>query len=122
MIVSFSSTDNVHVDQHFGWSEKFYKYELHENTIVFIKELDASVKITDEVDKLEYKISCLEDSDMVCVLQIGPKAATLVQKRGIYPMKSAGVGEKIEDILIALQKKIKNNPPLWLQRIHLKNT
>ena len=122
MKISFASLDGVHVNQHFGWCECFYMYKLNENGYKFLKELKSEQKITDEVDKLEYKISSLEDSDMVCVSQIGPKAANMVQANGIYPMKSSNEYEKIEDILNSLQKKIKDNPPIWLKRILIKNT
>lgn len=118
MIVSFASLDGVHVNQHFGWCEKFYMYKVDEDSFSFIKEIDSSLEYDDEVDKLEYKINCINNSDIVCVSQIGPKAANLVQKCGIYPMKSND--ENIEDILKYFQSMIKRNPPLWLQRILLK--
>jgi nitrogen fixation protein NifX len=118
MKISFASTDSVHVNQHFGWCEKFYMYELDKEGYTFVKELDSSLKLDDEVDKLEYKISCLEQSDIVCVVQIGPKASSMVQKSGIYPMSSKE--ESIEVVLQKLQNMIQENPPLWLKRILLK--
>jgi len=118
MIVSFASLDGIHANQHFGWCEKFYMYSIDEDKFSFIKEIDSSLKYDDEVDKLEYKIDCIKNSDIVCVSQIGPKAANLVQQSGIYPMRSSE--EKIEDILKTFQNIIKNNPPLWLKRILVK--
>jgi len=118
MIISFASLDGSHANQHFGWCEKFYMYKVNEDSFSFIKEIDASLKYDDEVDKLEYKINCIQDSDIVCVSQIGPKAANLVQKCGIYPMKSNE--EEIDKILKSFQNMVKNNPPLWLKRILLK--
>lgn len=120
MIVSFASFDGINVNQHFGWSEKFYMYEVNESEFYFIREIDSSQKHEDEIEKLEYKINCLDNSHIVCVLQIGPKASSLVQKCGIYPMKSNG--EKIEDVLKSLQNLIENNPPLWLKRILVKES
>jgi nitrogen fixation protein NifX len=121
MKIAFASKDNVHVNQHFGWCEMFYIYEVFEDDYELISEVDSSLKFDDEIDKLEYKINCLEDSDIVYVSQIGPKAATMVQKCGIYPMKSSHEGEKIEDVIQSLQKMIQGNAPLWLKRILLKN-
>ncbi|WP_024953567.1 NifB/NifX family molybdenum-iron cluster-binding protein [Sulfurospirillum arcachonense] len=118
MIISFASLDGINVNEHFGWCERFYMYEVNENDFSLIKEIDSSIKHDDEIDKLEYKINCLENSDMVCVSQIGPKAANLVQKCGIYPMKSSD--DTIEGVLKSLQNMIKDNPPLWLQRILLR--
>lgn len=118
ILISFASLDGIHVNQHFGWSEKFYMYKIDEQEYTFVKELDASQKIDAEVDKLEYKIKCLEESDIVCVLQIGPKAATMVQSNGIYPMSSRE--ESIESVLQKIQNMLNDNPPLWLRRISLK--
>ena len=122
MKIAFASKDNIHVNQHFGWCEMFSIYEVFEDDFELISEVDSSLKFDDEVDKLEYKINCLEDSDIVYVSQIGPKAATLVQSEGIYPMKSSHDGEKIEEVIASLQKLMKDSTPLWLQRILLKGT
>ncbi len=120
MKIAFASKDGITVNEHFGWCEKFYIYEVNQDDYSLIHEVDSSIKFEEEVDKLEYKINCLEDSDIVYVAQIGPKAANMVKSAGIYPMKSSTENEKIEDVLFSLKKLIKNNPPLWLQRILLK--
>lgn len=122
MKIAFASKDSVTVNQHFGWCEKFYIYELSGEGFDFIEEADSSIEHQNEVDKLEYKIDCLGDSDIVYSSQIGPKAANMVQMAGIYPMKSSNDGEKIVDILQSIQKMINNNPPLWLKRILLKSS
>lgn len=120
MKIAFASKDNINVNQHFGWCEKFYIYEVLENEFSLVKEIDSSQKFDDEVDKLVYKISCLDDSDIVCVSQIGPKAANMVQKVGVYPMRSSSEREKIADVISSIQKMMKSNTPLWLKRILLK--
>jgi len=119
MRITFASKDGLHVNQHFGWSDTFYMYKVDDECFYFIKKINSSRQITKEMDKLDYKISCLEKSDIVCVSQIGPKASSMVQKSGIYPMKSPSGEEKIEDILKSIQKMLKNNPPLWLKRIQI---
>lgn len=120
MKIAFASKDNINVNQHFGWCEKFYIYEVLEDEFSLVNEVDSSQKFEDEVDKLVYKISCLDDSDIVYVSQIGPKAANMVQKVGVYPIRAANEDEKIEDAISSIQKMMKNNPPLWLKRILLK--
>ncbi|MEA3315994.1 MAG: NifB/NifX family molybdenum-iron cluster-binding protein [Campylobacterota bacterium] len=120
MKVAFASKDNIHINQHFGWCEMFYIYEIFEDDYSLINEVDSSLKFDNEIEKLEYKISCLEDSDIVYVSQIGPKAANMVKSEGIYPMKSSNEAEKIKDVIISFQKMIKGNPPLWLKRILMK--
>jgi len=120
MKIAFASKDNIHVNQHFGWCEMFYIYDVSEDDFELVHEVDSSLKFDDEVDKLEYKINCLEDSDIVYVSQIGPKAANMVQSTGIYPMKSSHEGEKIEDVIKSLQRMMKEDTPLWLKRIIFK--
>jgi nitrogen fixation protein NifX len=122
MKIAFASKDGIFVNEHFGWCEKFFIYEVDGEEHTFVDERDSSLKFDEEVDKLEYKINCLEDSDIVYVSQIGPKAANMVKSVGIYPMKSSSENERIEDVLVSLKKLIKNNPPLWLQRILLKES
>lgn len=121
MIISFASKDGLHVDEHFGWCQKFYLYELDANSYCFLHEIDSSKKHEEEVDKLEYKIECIQKSDIVCITQIGPKAATMVQACGIYPMR-AKEGVAIEDVLKSLQEQLVDNTPLWLKRIALKDS
>ena len=118
--IAFASTDNIHINQHFGWCELFYIYEVSEEGYELVSEVDSSLKFENEVDKLEYKINCLEDSDIINVSQIGPKASNMVQKCGIYPMRSSHEGEKIIDVIHSLQKMMNDDAPLWLKRIILK--
>jgi len=118
--IAFASKDNIHVNQHFGWCERFFIYELDTKGFSLVDEVDSSIKYDQEIEKLVYKIQCIENCDIVCVSQIGPKAANMVQSVGIYPMKSSNEDEKIEELLSLLQKMINNNTPLWLKRILLK--
>jgi len=120
MKIAFASKENEFINQHFGWCETFYIYDVTEDNFTFVKEIDSSLKFENESEKLEYKISCLEDSDIVYVLQIGPKASSMVQSANIYPMRATHENEKIEDIIKSLQKLMKDNAPLWLKRIMMK--
>jgi len=120
MKIAFASLDGVHVNQHFGWCERFYIYEITKDSISLLEEVDASLKHEDEIEKLTYKIECIEACDIVCVSQIGPKAANMVQSVGIYPMRSSSEDESIENITNSIQKMITVNTPLWLRRILLK--
>lgn len=117
--VAFASKDGKIVNEHFGWCENFYIYGVDSQSIEFIKEVESLEKHENELDKLEYKIDCIKGSDILYVTQIGPKAANMVKYAGTYPMKSSTEDEKIEDVLISIQKLIEN-PPLWLKRILVK--
>lgn len=116
MRIAFASKDNIHVNQHFGWCKEFYIYEIKGEEYTFIKAIDSSIEIEDEIEKLTYKIECLEDSDILYVQQIGPKAAMMVKKCQIFPMQSSKEDEKIEDVLNALIK-MQDNPPIWMRRL-----
>ena len=116
MIIAFASKDGVKVDEHFGWSKKFYFYKIVDNSYEFYKEVDSSKKLESEVDKLTYKIETLEDTNILYVLQIGPKASTMVKSAGIMPLKSSSKNELIEDVLKKIIELKNGNPPLWMRR------
>lgn len=116
MRIAFASKDNIHVNEHFGWCQTFFIYEIKGKHFSFIKEVDSSLKIEDEIEKLSYKIECLHNSDILYVQQIGPKASQLVKAHKIFPLQSAKEGEKIEDVLNTLIK-MQDNPPIWMKRL-----
>ncbi|WP_229860165.1 NifB/NifX family molybdenum-iron cluster-binding protein [Candidatus Sulfurimonas baltica] len=118
--IAFASKDGLHVDEHFGWCEKFYIYGVNEESYELLNEVDSSLKYEQESDKLEYKIMCIDGSDIVYVAKIGPKAASMVKLAGTFPLRSSQEDEKIEEVLKSIQKLMKENPPLWLKRILLK--
>lgn len=121
MKIAFATTDDIHINQHFGWSKAFTLYEIIENKFSFVKKVDSSLEIEDEIDKLTYKIECLEEVDILVVQQIGPKASRMVQTCGIFPMQTSNNSEKIEDILNKLIL-MKENPPIWMKRLLTKNS
>ena len=118
--IAFASKDGEHVNEHFGWCERFYIYGVDTDGYELIKEVDSSKKHEQEVDKLEYKIECIDNSDILYVTKIGPKAANMVKYAGTFPMKSSSEDEKIIDVIKSIQKLMGDNPPLWLKRILLK--
>ncbi len=118
--IAFASKDNIYVNQHFGWCEKFFIYEIDATKSYFINEIDTSLKQDSEIDKLNYKISCLDDSDIVYVLQLGPKASAMVKSAGIYPMQSSGDTQTIKEVIKALQNMMSTQTPLWLKRVMMR--
>ncbi|HHB94783.1 MAG TPA: dinitrogenase iron-molybdenum cofactor biosynthesis protein [Campylobacterales bacterium] len=120
MKIAFASKDNIYVNQHFGWCEKFFIYEIDATKSYFINEIDTSLKQDSEIDKLNYKISCLDDSDIVYVLQLGPKASAMVKSAGIYPMQSSGDTQTIKEVIKALQNMMSTQTPLWLKRVMMR--
>lgn len=120
MKIAFTSKDGVYINQHFGWCETFYIYDVDGENYSLVEEKDSSLKKDDEVEKLLYKLEAIEDCDIIYTAQIGPKAANMVQAANIYPLRASSEEDKIEDALKSLQKMINGNAPLWLKRILLK--
>ena len=116
MKIAFASTDNVHVNDHFGWCKCFYLYEIQDDTFVFLKALEAPNEIAEEGDKLTYKIECLENANILCASHIGPRASLMVKGSGIFVLKVEKENERIDDLLTSLIKLKNSNPPLWMQR------
>lgn len=116
MKVAFASTTGEAIDQHFGWSKSFFVYEIDKEKIEFLEEIDSSDEPEGEQEKLNYKIKTLGSTDIMYCTQIGPTASKMVQASGIHPAKVTE-GESIEEATTKLQVMLKENPPLWLQRI-----
>jgi len=106
----------VHINDHFGWCKCFYMYELRDDAFVFVKTLDSSSQISEEGDKLVYKIKCLEDANLLCASHIGPKAVMMVKSSGIFVLKTENETERIDAYLEHLLKLKNVQPPLWMQR------
>lgn len=117
MKIAFASRDGIHINDHFGWCQTFYLYEITENSFVFLKRVDASKKHQEEGEKLSYKINCLEDSKILCAFQIGPNASTMVKNSGIFVIKATTEEDTIMALLWNLMKLKNTNPPLWMQRL-----
>ena len=116
MKIAFASTDNIHVNDHFGWCKCYYLYEIQGDTFTFLKALPSPNEIESEGDKLSYKIECLEDANIVCASHIGPRASLMVKSSGIFVLKTEKENEPIETLLNTLIALKNSNPPLWMQR------
>ena len=116
MNITFASSNGESVDQHFGWSKKFYLYSVDKDGYEFIKEIDSSDEPEGEKEKLTYKIGTIDEADIMYCTQIGPTASTMIQSSGVHPVRVAE-GEKIVDAISKLQNMLNDNPPPWLLRI-----
>ncbi|HHH37047.1 MAG TPA: hypothetical protein ENK77_00335 [Epsilonproteobacteria bacterium] len=116
MNIAFASSSGEAVDQHFGWSKRFYLYQVDEYSSSFLKVIDSSEEPEEEKAKLNYKIGTIEDADIMYCTQIGPTASKMVQSAGIHPVR-VKEGEKLEEAIKQLQEMLSGNPPIWLLRI-----
>lgn len=119
MKVAFTTSDNVHINAHFGSAKKIDLYDVSPdgfnflNTFVFGGDLEEN----GNEDKLVPKIEALTDCAIVYVSTIGGSAAARLIKHKVTPIKARSEEEKIDDILNELVKTLKGNPPPWLRKI-----
>ncbi|WP_263832630.1 NifB/NifX family molybdenum-iron cluster-binding protein [Sulfurospirillum oryzae] len=116
MKIAFASTDNIHVNDHFGWCKCYYLYEIQGDSFIFLKALESPNELAEESDKLAYKIECLEDANILCASHIGPRASLMVKGSGIFVLKTEKENERIDTFLNMLITLKNSNPPLWMQR------
>jgi nitrogen fixation protein NifX len=95
MKIAFASTDNVHVNDHFGWCKCFYIYELKNSKPLFLKAVESKDEISEETDKLGYKIECIKEADILCASHIGPRASLMVKNAGIFVL---GIHKRIMNL------------------------
>ena len=119
MQIAFASDDGITLNQHFGWSKKFYLYDVDKETASLIKTLDSSQEPEGEKEKLAYKIGTIDEADIMYCTQIGPTASKMVQAAKIHPVRVAE-GESIADAIAKLQEMLSTNAPPWLLRIYHK--
>jgi len=116
MNIAFASSNGELVDQHFGYSEQFYLYEVGKDSATFLSTIDSSKEVEGEKEKLGYKIGTIDEADIMYCTQIGPTASKMIQASGIHPVRVAE-NESIEDAIEKLQDMLNNAPAPWLLRI-----
>ncbi len=118
MKVGFTTTDNVFINDHFGWAKKIAVYDVTESGFDFI-ELREFEEEEDEMEKIDKKIAKLRDLKIIFVENIGGTAAAKIVSAGIHPVKSKS-DDKIVNVLENLQEVLSKNPPPWLKKIIMK--
>ncbi|MHB1679419.1 MAG: nitrogen fixation protein NifX [bacterium] len=118
MKVGFTTTDNIFINDHFGWAKKIAVYDVTESGFDFI-ELREFEEEEDEMEKIDKKIAKLRDLKIIFVENIGGTAAAKIVSAGIHPVKSKP-DDKIVNVLENLQEVLSKNPPPWLKKIIMK--
>ncbi|MFW0884212.1 nitrogen fixation protein NifX [Candidatus Acidulodesulfobacterium sp. H_13] len=120
MRVGFATTDNILINDHFGWAKNFAIYEINFDGFKFVEnrcfeESDEE----EEFNKIDKKIDKLKDLKIIFVGNIGGVAAARVVKSGIHPIKSKP-SDTIEGVMESLKTVLSKNPPPWLKKIIVK--
>ncbi|BAY20533.1 dinitrogenase iron-molybdenum cofactor biosynthesis domain-containing protein [Calothrix sp. NIES-2100] len=118
MKIAFTTSDQIHINAHFGWAKKIDVYEVSPDGYQFLNTLrfDGDLKEDGNEDKLVPKIEALADCTIVYVSAIGGSAAARLIKKRITPIKARSEDDKITDLLEQLVKTLKGSPPPWLRK------
>lgn len=116
--VAFATSDGIHVDQHFGWCNRFDVYELTAEQQVL---LGSRIVVGDshgvgETDKLDERIEAIRDCAIVHLTAIGGGAAARVTNARIHPLKVPDASE-IASLLDRFRSLLAGTPPPWLRRL-----
>ncbi|MEH1832043.1 MAG: nitrogen fixation protein NifX [Nostoc sp.] len=118
MKIAFTTNDGVHINTHFGGSEKIDVYEISNEGYHFLETIKFNYEIQEENNesKLAPKIEALADCTIIYVLAIGGSAAARLIKKGVTPVKARSEEEEVSEVLNKLVKTLKGNPPPWLRK------
>lgn len=118
MKIAFTTSDNVHINAHFGWAKQIDVYEISDNGYEFLETLkfEGDLKQDGNEDKVTPKLEALYDCTIVYVSAIGGTAAAKLIKNGVTPVKAKSDDDKIRDVLDKLVLTLKGSPPPWLRK------
>jgi len=124
MKIAFTTSDNIHINSHFGSARKIDVYEVDQNEYSFVETLkfDGNLNEDGNEDKLLPKIEALHDCTIVYVSTIGGSAAARLIKQKITPVKAQSEEQEITDVLTNLVKTLNGNPPPWLRKALVQRT
>ncbi|MGD1913313.1 MAG: nitrogen fixation protein NifX [Rivularia sp. (in: cyanobacteria)] len=118
MKIAFTTSDNVHINAHFGWAKMVDVYEISDEGYSFLETLTFGGELKEDgnEDKLVPKLKALEDCTIVYVSAIGGSAAARLIKKGVTPVKARSEEDEIIEILQRLVHTLKGSPPPWLRK------
>ncbi|HEY9620344.1 MAG TPA: nitrogen fixation protein NifX [Crinalium sp.] len=118
MKIAFTTSDQIHINAHFGWAKKIDVYEVSQEGYEFVETLkfDGDLKEDGNEDKLLPKIEALYDCTIVYVSAIGGSAAARLIKKRITPVKAQSEEQEIKEVLTKLVQTLNGNPPPWLRK------
>ncbi|NJR61525.1 MAG: nitrogen fixation protein NifX [Cyanobacteria bacterium CRU_2_1] len=118
MKIAFTTSDNIHINAHFGSANKIDVYEVDQTRYDFVETLrfDGNLNEDGNEDKLLPKIEALHDCTIVYVSTIGGSAAARLIKQRITPIKAQSEEQEITDVLTKLVQTLNGSPPPWLRK------
>ena len=114
--IAFATSDQHHVDQHFGTCESFAIFLVTRDEAHFHQSIAFEQAEKDgSEDKLQARISALQGVAAVYCRAVGASAIAQLKQAGVQPVKVAdGTGIKLQ--LGLLQEELKTGPAFWILR------
>lgn len=124
MKIAFTTSDNTHINAHFGSARKIDVYEVDTQGYEFVETLkfDGNLNEDGNEDKLQPKIEALHDCTIVYVSTIGGSAAARLIKQKITPVKAQSEEQEVAEVLTNLVKTLNGSPPPWLRKALLQRS
>jgi nitrogen fixation protein NifX len=118
MKIAFTTSDQVHVNAHFGWAKMIDVYEVSQDGYQFVETIKFNGNLQEDgnEDKLVPKLNALKECTIVYVAAIGSSAAAKLIKTGVTPIKARSDQDEITDVLSKLVETLKGSPPPWLRK------
>jgi nitrogen fixation protein NifX len=112
--VAFATSDQQHIDQHFGSAVGFAIYYVTPDETRFKEAIGFSAARQDgNEDKLKGRIEALAGCAAVFCQAVGGSAIAQLKRAGVQPIKVAP-GLPINRQLAALRKELREGPAYWI--------
>lgn len=115
MKIGFATTDDILINDHFGWAKNFAIYDVSGSGYKFLENRRFTEE-GNEIDRIDRKIEGLKDIKIIFIESIGGTAAARVIRAGIHPVKRKPE-DKIKTVMEELRTVMSKNPPPWLKKI-----
>jgi len=120
--IAFASNDRRAVNQHFGAAQAFAIYEFNERETRLLEVAEFIETAMDGHEgKLASKVALLTDCAAVYCNAVGASAIQQLLAKNIQPMR-VDEGTLIDELLLGLQKSLRDEPPLWLVKHYKKQS
>lgn len=119
MKVAFTTSDNVHINAHFGSAKTLAVYDVNTEGYNLVENIEFSGELKQDgnEDKLLPKIEALADCTIVYVAAIGGSAAARLIRKKVTPIKARSEEDEIASVLEQLVKTLGGSPPPWLRKV-----
>ncbi|TLP44351.1 nitrogen fixation protein NifX [Cohaesibacter sp. CAU 1516] len=114
--VAFATSDQKHVDQHFGTCANLAVFLVTRDEAHFHQSISFGEAAMDgNEDKLAVRVKALEDCAALYCRAVGASAIGQLKQVGVQPIKVAD-GTPIKAQLALLQDELSHDPALWILR------